>query len=210
MDIRGLVSRHYIKAGLLASYPRSGSAMVRIALHHCYGQSTGSVYREENLTDAFRSAVGSVDDNRGGIFYKTHDRAVSRETVPVIIIVRDPRSVFASLYRYYRDTPNRTCTMEEVIEGHHPWGDWSEWVQSWARYAPRDALWLRYEDFEPAAIGEWFGFQRQEGIMPRLEDLHREDPVIFGQGSKIPVPSEHDDHIVRRHGSMMTMLGYRR
>ena len=210
MKTRELVSRHFLRAGLLASYPRSGSAMVRMALASVYGQKTGTCYDESKRSEAFKSAVNLTDENQHGIFYKTHDLAISHETCPVIVVVRDPRLVFPSLIRFYREANGAEYSMSEIVKGLHPWGDWSDWVLSWARYAPRDALWLHYESFEPDRVGAWYGFDRCGGMAKSLGQLHEADPLMFGTGRKEPEPSEYDDMIIARHGSVMTMLGYKR
>lgn len=185
--------------------------MVRIALARFYGQKTGSIYEEEKTSEVFRESVNAVAEPTNGIFYKTHEQAARRETVPCVVVVRDPRCVFPSLQRFYCEKNELEYSMEDLIYGRHPWGDWSEWVQSWVRYAPPDALWLRYEDFKPSTIGRWFGFKiNPEAEMPDLAALRERDSTLFGEGKTEPESSEYDRLILSRHGSMMSMLGYER
>ena len=203
----------------IASYPRSGSAMVRMAMYHCFGEKTCSAYKETEVQQYYRDVVGHTHEKRG--WMKTH-RAPD---APCVVLVRDPRCVFLSLERFYRQRNQREYSIEQIIRGDHPWGDWSEWVRAWAVYAPRDALWIHYETFVPSMLRVINGMQLKNGErikgfaqkardtdMPDLAELRRREPTMFGTGDKngqgkLP---KHERLIYDLHGSTMTMLGYKR
>lgn len=194
--------------GYIAAYPRSGTAMVRMALHYCFGQATGSVYPEQNVSDFYRQTVGHVEDCRGWI--KTHGVPAGPVYEPCCIIVRDPRCVFVSLQNFYRVRLGDRYTLAQLIRGEHPWGDWSRWVQSWVQHAPRTALWLRYEDFRPYHLRA-LGLEQtgEDDAMPGLDDLRAGAPSLFGRGDKVTRLNRADEALlVERHGAILSMLGY--
>jgi hypothetical protein len=216
-DKSDAIYNHFARVGLIASYPRSGSALVRATLYQLYGRETGSIYDESERSDTFREFVGDVGDVvRDGVFYKTHDRAKQPIGHPVVVVVRDPRDVLMSLQRFYADGNNLDFCAEELIMGQHPWGDWSEWIKSWVRYAPDPTLWVRYERFDGLELADYFRLQltaEWRNLRHSLGGLRDCDPLMFGPGQYTSQQradwfGDHYELFLARHSHCMTMLGY--
>lgn len=184
--------------------------MVRVALHYCYGQKTSSIYPENDVSDEYRKLVNVSDACEG--FCKTHQPALGPiDDCHCIVVVRDPRRVFISLQEFYRKWNGFDVSMEDIIDGRHPWGDWSSWIVSWIINGPRNALWVHYETFDPKVIREWFNMTQIANTFPTAKELRAKDSM-FGEGEKdgrgcLP---KYQDRIFDRHGAVMTMLGYER
>ena len=212
------VYRHHVRCGLLASYPRSGSTMVRISLAKQFGQATGSLYDESKRSSIYRDAVNDSGDTIvEGSFIKTHEPARERISHPTIIVVRHPRDLFISLRRWYRQANGAEYTPEELVVGQHPWGDWSEWVRSWVKNGPPNAFWIRYDLFDAAALGRAMGWGQPSPVdVPRLGQLRGTDSLMFGPGgySRSELAecwtAEREQLLWFRHGSVMSMLGFER
>jgi len=213
----------------LSGYPRSGAALVRTILAHCFGHVTSSLYGECDLGEGYADALkhrplpvavdgwAGVVAEQGMVTVKTHEWPQD-ETVPAIVIVRDGRRVCGSLRDFYRNVNRAQIPMTDIIRGAHPWGCWSHWVARWGhRAAP--ALWLRYEDLmaDPMpAIGQierMFCVERVGVDRPDFQVLHTANPTIFrkacmsGNGN---MTHEEEGLFWQLHGSTMARLGYRR
>jgi hypothetical protein len=225
-----LVRRGYAGARWLAGYPRSGAALVRTILTHCFGQRTASIYRESHLGDFYMESLNGLEEipltdldalvaKQGWVAWKTHEYPAREETVPTIIIVRDGRRTLESLKNFYAESLKTTYTMRDLIEGAHPWRSWSAWVRAWAALAPAGTLWLRYEDVMADVprtvrrIAAWGQIEPVGYEIPPFESLHKGNPVIFrgckvaGNGGMTP---EEEARFWELHGSVQHMLGYYR
>ena len=215
----------------LAGYPRSGAALVRTILAHCFGHRTGTIYSEADLGEEYNrtlhalprsasnSEVAALAQRQGLLTFKTHERAEGIGHVPTIIIVRDGRRMFESLLAFYRERNAVEYTMTELIEGTHHWGDWTDWIRSWAGGSRRDTQWLRYEDIMADVPGTVARLAARWGIkpigheIPAFETMQATTPTIFrkaevsGNGG---MTDEEEAEFWTLHGGTMTMLGYRR
>lgn len=218
----------------LAGYPRSGAALVRNILARCFGHVTMSRYPEQNCGQIHTDAVNGVNEDltvdtlvqvaqqQGTMFFKTHEMAKpASSNRPTIVIVRDPRRVFGSLRSWYADTKQFSFSMRELITGRHRWGDWSQWITTWANYAPRaDTLWLRYGDLcaDPIKngaerIAAMFNIPIIGTGVDDFRKLQEANPVVFrkrdleGNGGMTP---DEEKLCWELHGKVASMLGYYR
>lgn len=216
--------------GWLAGYPRSGAALVRTILAHCFGQTTGSCYPEDHIGEEYGEAVRMVplplpmEDmktiiaQQGRFSLKTHALPVVADgLVPTVVIVRDGRRTLESLRAFYAENNGLEYTMMQMVEGHHVWGSWSKWVRAWANLAAPDALWLRYEDIMADVAGavdrlaSWMGRTPVGHDIPPFESLHANNPTIFratavdGNGG---MTADEEGRFWELHGGTMRMLGY--
>lgn len=137
----------------LAGYPRSGAALVRSILAHCFGLKTGSIYPEAFLGSGYIGAVNlwdmpqTSDDmvamaSDGALAIKTHELPEPGDCTPAIIIIRDGRRVLESLQAFYKENSRIDVSMESLIVGEHMWGCWSRWHRLWAMCSHSRTLWL--------------------------------------------------------------------
>ena len=224
-------SRVGMPVAWLAGYPRSGAALIRTILAHCFGHQTGAIYCESNLGSDYARALNAVPvaqpsadmaalaRGQGLLTFKTHARAKGIGHVPAIVIVRDGRRMFESLRAFYSERNATEYTMMELIRGDHYWGDWTEWVRSWACNSRCDTQWLRYEDVMADVAGTVDRLAARWGLdpvaheIPAFETLHKAKPDIFrkaavdGNGG---MTDAEEAEFWERHGGTMTMLGYHR
>jgi hypothetical protein len=196
----------------LASYPRSGNTLFRLALHHLYGTRTGSIYRDPVLVGIGAAAtVGHqagpapleawlADSDRHIV--KTHE--LPSDELPAIYIARDGRDVLVSHASYIDefgidlpagllfDGPDRVEQILRwlVTSGHPAYGLWSDHVLAWHARRPMPAV-VRYEELASnpgGAVGQALERLGQPissgaGRMPTFEDLHQLWPGFFRQGA---------------------------
>ena len=215
--------------GWLAGYPRSGAALVRTILAHCFGHRTGTIYKESHIGGGYGDALKTIPhmmtafdladmaDAQTLLLFKTHSLPRPIEMLPTIIIVRDGRRTLESLLGFYRESWGIEQTMMPLIMGEHQWGSWSAWIRAWAAAAPAGALWLRYEDIMADVPGTvdriagWMGVKPLGHEIPPFESLHAGNPVIFrgcavtGNGG---MTDDEEAAFWQLHGSAMRMLGY--
>ncbi|MEM9006910.1 MAG: DUF4915 domain-containing protein, partial [Cyanobacteria bacterium P01_F01_bin.86] len=134
----------------LASYPRSGSTLIRTILWHCFGLPSASLYPHD-LGDnpELHEAVGHIEHPPGGTtqfpagslrLIKTHEYPIDQR--PAIYVVRDGHAVAASFYQFY----NQRLPLRTIIEGQHRFGTWAEHLKAWQPWERAQTLLLRYED----------------------------------------------------------------
>lgn len=217
--------------GWLAGYPRSGAALVRTILAHCFGQHTGTIYKEGGIGTFYAehlrlvpSPIRNIDldaliARQRLILFKTHEKPRPPETVPMVVIVRDGRRTLESLQAFYQEHHQRAYNMTQMIRGQHQWGSWSEWIRAWASSASSRALWLRYEDIMADVPGTvdrialWFDLVPVSHEIPPFEELHEAHPAIFrraevdGNGG---MTEQEEALFWELQGGVMSMLGYRR
>jgi hypothetical protein len=160
-----------------------------------------------------------IAHEQGILTVKTHQRLAEVEEVDAIVIVRDARRVFSSLKAFYWQRLGSKYSMEQVILGETVWGDWSAWVRSWMGLCSSGSLWLRYEDImrdrktAVDRIAAWCGVKPKGYDIPDFEELHKGDPTIFraaensGNGG---MTEEEENLFWKRHGTVMSILGYHR
>lgn len=151
----------------LASYPRSGNTMFRMALKHLYGIDTYSIYADQDIISMGAAQVVGHMRKRIDVqelaksdqtyFVKTHDAIpgeVSRR-FKSIHIVRDGRDTLTS-YAHYRvkvnglkfgselATPKQS--MDDLLTASaHIWGGWSGHASAWIDWQGQSVR-VRYED----------------------------------------------------------------
>ena len=212
----------------LAGYPRSGAALIRTIFAHAFGHRTASLYDEDSLGPLYAEAVGliparstrshiaSVVRRQKLLTIKTHELPRLYEA-PAIIIVRDGRRTLDSLHHFYREVNEICISMGDLIEGKHPWGDWSAWIRAWKAGAAPESLWLRYEDIMADLSGaideisEHFDIQPIARTIPPFDRLHGHNPTIFRRAlidGNAGMTRAEESLFWDRHSKTMDMLGY--
>lgn len=221
-----------LRLAWLAGYPRSGAALVRTILAHCFGHGTASFYQEDGLGEHYAETVGlcsipqtpeqmaALAERQPVLAIKSHEWPERHpEDLPTIVIVRDGRRLFESLRAFYQERNGTTYSMGELIRGAHPWGDWGEWIRAWARWTGASVRWIRYEDIMDdqewaiRQLAEWLQIRPVAWEIPLFEAMQEGSPTIFrkaaieGNGGMTP---DEEWLFWERHGGTMSMLGYRR
>jgi hypothetical protein len=195
----------------LASFPRSGNTMLRIALHQAYGRSSYSLYEEhpgpgewDNIASVMGSAgqvtTGDLDElrrRREPCFVRTHDLPL--DDSPALCLVSDGRDVLVS-YAHFVLTYERGMAegrdfddvLRILIESRDHFGGWSGNVRAWyERPGAGRTAWLRYEDLVREPLESVEGAMRRLGVELRatgapladFADLHRRWPEFFRRGT---------------------------
>ena len=159
----------------LASYPRSGNTLFRMALKHVYGLETYSAYEDPDITGmgaaptvghAGRAKIKRLSRSRKTYLVKTHTRVPDDRAA--IYIVRDGRDACVSHAHYIRAglllspqeranrlPPSFEDKLRHIILGGSTYGGWSQHVNVWTDPARRAPLHLvRYEELiaSPEAV----------------------------------------------------------
>jgi hypothetical protein len=194
----------------LASFPRSGNTMLRVALHMVYGWPSYSLYAEEEWAEpwdnvsgvmgsAGQVAASDLDElrrRRGPRFVKTHGFPL--DDSPALCLVRDGRDVLVSYAHFVRTYERATAAgrdfddlLRMLIESRDYFGGWSGNVRAWyERPGGARTVWLRYEDLvrEPRAALEaalarlGVPLRAPTAPLPEFGDLHRRWPEFFRRG----------------------------
>lgn len=216
----------------LAGYPRSGAALIRTILAHCFGHGSASFYQEGGLSEHYAEAVGlcsipqtveeseALAERQPVLTIKSHEWPERHpKALPTLVIVRDGRRLFESLRAFYQECNEETYSMLELIRGVHPWGDWSEWIRAWARWTELPVRWIRYEDIMADVdwairrLAAWLQIHPVAWEIPPFEAIQQGSPGIFrkaavsGNGG---MTVDEESAFWDRHGAVMSMLGYRR
>lgn len=193
----------------LASYPRSGNTMFRMALHHLYGIETYSIYTDADIVgmgaDKIVGHHGRANAARlrgmaGTQYIKTHELAPAPTTGiqdKAIHIVRDGRDALVS-YAHYRVsvdglqlTPSRS--LDELLDIEHVgnrWGGWSGHAKAWLDW-PGTKVMVRYEDMLTDTMTTVTNALHALGInpipvnggeMPKFKELGEKWPQFFRKG----------------------------
>ena len=206
----------------LAAYPRSGITMTRHLMLSCFGLRSDSLYTDDRISAGYAPILNAVppDANerdeiaaqQGILPVKTH-HLIPDNGQPAIVVVRDGRTTLQSLRDFYAELCYRTETVTDLIEGTHPWGDWSAWIHSWKKRP--GALWIRYEDMRAdlratvVKIGEWLGREPVAFEMPSFRELNAAHPFFFRRGNRTNDWSAADEALFwARHGETMELLRY--
>jgi hypothetical protein len=219
----------------LASYPRSGSWLFRIALHRLYRLRSTSIYPEpaaetqgvdEVKLEVTPETIASARSDEHPLFVKTHRRASAEDASPAICIARDGRDALCSYAHFARaqGAPGFSeRSYEEALrvliqrEGGET-GSWTEHVVSWlGRDAP--TVLVRFGELvgDPAgAVAgalDGLGLEAGEpaGELPAFADLRRRNPLLFRRGIEGSWQDEmsHELHELfwEHHGAGMERLG---
>ena len=133
----------------LASYPRSGSTLLRLLLWHGFALPSTSIYlRDLGGNAALEREVGhfelgaAVPDGSaaGPLLVKTH--GPPPDSGAAIYVVRDGRDASVSLWHF----KGRRDSLRAVIGGVLWAGTWAAHVRAWDPLARPDTLLLRYEE----------------------------------------------------------------
>lgn len=194
----------------VASYPRSGNTLTRIALHSLYGIKTHSMHADAPLNkDNLKGPLGFVinarlksrlpafRERRRRYLIKTHavlDRPnYIEEDDRAIYVVRDGRDAlisrahfFADRYKEYEGDFGRT--LERLVTNDIRYRPWSESVMTWAD-RPNTAY-VHYEDLvidpfmaiRDAMITLGVAIPEKAQKMPKFASLHDVDPAFFRAG----------------------------
>jgi hypothetical protein len=179
----------------LASYPRSGNTMLRIALRHLFGIESSSAYADV-IEDRMAKIVGHVDMPsqipERTIFVKTHELpsdALPCPNAPSIYIARDGRDTLVSHAHYLKEYEYRQEPIGEILRELILGEKWSRHVLAWLEHP--SARLLRYENLICDPIGatkrvlETIGIEaneREGAKVPSFSELHAADAKFFRQG----------------------------
>jgi hypothetical protein len=121
---------------LIVSYPRSGTTWLRFVLAECLS-GRGSEFDPDahpvQYLGRHRRAPGILPDG-GRLIYSHETLAVGDRRI--VYIVRDPRAVALSEYRWLTRRRLAPATMDafidEFVRGRsNPWGSWGDHVRTW-------------------------------------------------------------------------------
>jgi len=175
----------------LASFPKSGNTWMRFLLARLlFGPVASSAELECLIPDIHEPRMGPDAPpcrlHQGHLLLKTHwtfdvAEQQGRRTAGAIYLVRDPRDMLVSLFRYFRATTpaarDRLLTNFVETGGSTPefvgfgFGNWRQHVESWLVAAPRrvPVLLVRYEDMlarpraELRRLAEALGMEVEDG-----------------------------------------------
>ncbi len=193
----------------LASYPRSGSRLMRTALRSGWGIEGHSVFDRAERARRLGSRLprrGPARDPRirrfrkreGLQVMKTHLLVHARTSDPALVLVRDGRDSCVSYAHLIKGGEGpaqlRERSYEEVLlslieQRGKPFGSWSESVQAWTGRAAPAAI-VRYEDLRVDPHGVARGALAELGLelgepggpMPSIEQMRRANPAVVRSG----------------------------
>src|SRR5215471_15201742 len=129
----------------IASYPRSGSTLLRIILKEVFGVRTKTKYNDrvsvswyeawvelvgqDPLDIPWPDALPRLRESRGEHLVKTHDGPETNDKC--IYVVRDPCATVVSYWHFLRDIEGVNVPLVAVAAGLCPYGSWSDHVRSW-------------------------------------------------------------------------------
>ena len=221
----------------LASYPRSGNWLTRLAFWHFFHFPTATIYNNPVGKGQIAALAGEVpntsievlDTRSEPYIVKTHDFP-RPDDYPAIYLVRDGRDALVSYAHYILDTelqvaersyPNEFLrVLREIITSKDQFGGWGPHVLAWMQRKPPTAT-IRFEDLvadPPAAIeqamvalGKGAPIRCGES-MPTFEYLHSEFPVLFRKGKigawRDEMPDDLHELFWEHHREAMVQLKY--
>jgi hypothetical protein len=169
----------------LASYPRSGKALLRLILHQCFGLST---YSDQPPT--VTADVKPLPDYRPlpAPWPRFYEQACGSATLasvmthrppcddaPALYVVRDGRLAVCSYLKFHRSfQAHAQASLLGLIVGDDYYGDWSWHYRQWTeRRGP--TLVLRYEDLAQPSTALLRSIGEVLGTSPGVQ--HWDNPV---------------------------------
>jgi glycosyltransferase involved in cell wall biosynthesis len=220
----------------LATYPRSGNALLRAILHQTMGleayanpeylmagaQLAASVrlYNEAGskpIQEPWKEFYLRHRESRDCILVKTHERR--EDSMPAIYVVRDGRKALYSYYNYYRTLPcpEKLPGLLELVLGGDWFGSWSAHYAAWHSASHPRLLTVRFEelaDADDAVLRRLADFLGYEGeIRPWRNPLGKagEHRNVSGDWVRPPEWNERVDRAFWAvQGELMEALGYGR
>lgn len=192
----------------LASYPRSGNTLFRIALQRMGLGPTYSIHDDPALKRlSLDKEVGHTDLPEGGLkkleqekriyFVKTH-KFPEDDDFKAIYIVRDGRDAIASYAHYLRDIEQNNVPLSQLIArlisgDAGSFGLWSDHVRKWKRRKSQ-VIMVNFDELVEDPVGTTgrtlraIGFPDQninERVeMPSFSDLQNSNSKFFRKGKK--------------------------
>jgi len=217
----------------LASYPRSGNTLLRQILKQVFEQNTYSAHNDSPVLDLHEevsSLVGHANyaEPWNGFYnnsrYSPELTIVKTHMPPLdagkaIFVVRDGRAALVSYFHLLHDFRGRIeTTLAKVIQGHTPFGSWSDHLDAWQPLNRPDTLLLRFEDLRDKPDKCISLLARFTELRPRnewcnpLNRLHTVMPEFFRKGCNATNMAElrnaDEDLFWKFHREWMEKLGY--
>jgi Sulfotransferase domain len=224
----------------LASYPRSGNKLTRLALNVLFGVPFYTLYQEKDAGSKWSLLSQDWDGSKGlpasapplasGEFavVKTHELPVPRDRLPALYILRDGRDAYVSYahfsMRKHPDTYGNMSyaeVLEKLIRSTRHFGGWSAHVEAWTTRSTPTAV-IRFEDLlvDPAdAVTKActsLGLEvvRRTAELPAFGELQAQNPAALRKGKAGTWREEMPPHLESLfwsiHGPCMERLGYPR
>ena len=209
----------------LASWPRSGNTLFRMALRHYYGIGSLSVYQEGYKGFEFLRGLQPLA-HEDTVAVKTHEAPMPGTNYPAILIVRDGREAIMSMAHYLM-AYNPFCNSFDMamykanIEGYDTGKpDWSEFHEIWLK-VPHIRVDFKDLVADPKivvgnAVSSVLKRDLQlvtDSSMPTFSELHDKFPHFFRRGKSGIGGSDWSEGRLRTfwscHGAMMKRLGCR-
>lgn len=196
----------------LASYPRSGSKLIRTVLKQTlsmdsYSEETPAEQQISAISDVadliryreilgFREKETSWDDfyhqatnAPSPILVKTH--RLPKDSQPAIYIVRDGRLALQSYMAFHRNYhPETGKRLFDLICGDDEYGDWSSHFNSWSGRSNGNFLLVRFEELVESSenlLHRIAAFIKHPGPIEKwqnpFEALKKLNPRQYGHGS---------------------------
>jgi Sulfotransferase domain len=137
----------------LASYPRSGNTMFRVAVNRLFGMRSYSVYNDRIFADRpdvadlvghkhFDDSIESIVTSPEPCLVKTHDLP-SEDTYPAIYLIREGRDALVSYAHFVldfepssqADEADFESILRNLIVSRDAFGGWGTNVDAWIRRA---------------------------------------------------------------------------
>lgn len=218
----------------VASFPRSGNNLFLLTLRRVFGAITGSALNSTSLASRLALSHGedpvtAARERDEAVFVKTHRLPEADDTDPAIYLVRDGRDSLVSYAHYMKARGGEkfgSLSFEQaaavlIARKDHPFGSWSANVRAWTgRDAPTEIV--RFEELieDPVEVVRnavrslGMSLLEPQGEVPRFQDLHDRNPMVFRRGKVGSWRSELPERLERRfwrlHGAEMRALGYPR
>lgn len=154
----------------IASYPRTGSKLIRGFLHQVFDLPSFSEYPPEHLEKppaavskqpqpksqplpfigtalyhgTFQDFYLHARPSQTAFLVKTHHPPL--DDSPAIVMTREGRSALVSYHHFLRDIEGMHVSLDELIRGEAGIGTWSGLLDEWSPLERPGTLFLRFED----------------------------------------------------------------
>jgi len=145
----------------IVSYPRSGNTWMRFLVGGlAFQKDINFDNMEQYVPDIHRCTHSHLESLDRPRYLKSHEPYDARYP-KVIYLIRDPRDVAVSYYKWLLKFNKTTQTLDSFIVGfinnETRYGGWGNHVSSWYQNAERvkkKALFIRYEDLLEDTVGQ--------------------------------------------------------